>query len=53
MWNVLHYPAGSVPVTEVQEGEDDPTTYKDGYDDMWTKAIRKDMVGSVGMPLGV
>ena len=53
IWNALHYPAGSVPVTEVLPEEEDPSLYKDGYEDMWTKAIRKDMVGSAGMPVGV
>ena len=52
-WNALHYPAGSVPVSEVLPGEDDPCKYNDRFNDLWTKAIRKDIVGSVGMPLGV
>ena len=52
MWSVLHYPAGVVPITSVTEEE---TTYvaDDGHNDLWTKGIRKDLVGSAGMPVGV
>lgn len=50
MWNAIHYPAGTVPVTVVQEGEE---TYQDEYNDLWTSAIKKDIKGSVGMPVGV
>ena len=38
IWNILHYPAGVVPVTEVKEGEDQ--VYEDGFNDMVTKMIR-------------
>jgi fatty acid amide hydrolase len=51
LWNVLHWPAGTVPVTEVQAGEE--YGYEDSYNDRWTKAIKDDMQGSVGMPLSV
>jgi fatty acid amide hydrolase len=53
MWNALHYPAGSVPVTEVLRGEDNAKQYQDAYDDVWTRAIQRDIVGSEGMPIGV
>lgn len=50
MWNTLHFPSGVVPVTQVLEGEE---TYEDNYNDSWTKAIKEDIKGSLGMPLGV
>lgn len=51
IWNLVHYPCGVVPVGEVQGGEHE--IYEDEYNDMWTKAIRRDIKDSVGMPLGV
>mmetsp|Transcript_10486 Transcript_10486/g.7826 ORF Transcript_10486/g.7826 Transcript_10486/m.7826 type:complete len:112 (-) Transcript_10486:59-394(-) len=50
-WNVLNFPAGVVPVTEVLPGED--SGYKDSLEDKWTRVIRDDMEGSAGMPIGV
>lgn len=50
MWSVLHYPAGTVPMTVMR---DDESTYDDGFNDLWTKAIRKDIAGTAGMPIGV
>lgn len=41
IWNSIHYPGGTVPITEVLPGEDQ--AYEDGYNDAWTKAIRKDI----------
>jgi len=51
LWNMLHFPSGIVPVTEVLAGED--KGYDDGFNDMITKSVREDMAGSQGMPLGV
>lgn len=53
LWNVLHYPCGVVPVTEVQPGEDDPSTYSDQYNDKWTQALKDEQSDSIGMPLCV
>jgi Asp-tRNA(Asn)/Glu-tRNA(Gln) amidotransferase A subunit family amidase len=50
MWSVLHYPAGTVPMTVMR---DDEISYEDGFNDLWTKAIRKDIAGTAGMPVGV
>lgn len=50
LWNVLHYPAGSVPVTTVQEDEQD---FEDGYRDGWTNLINQTCQGSAGMPISV
>jgi hypothetical protein len=50
-FNLIPYPSGSIPVTEVLTGED--VGYIDGYNDKWTNSIKKDMIGSVGMPLSV
>jgi Asp-tRNA(Asn)/Glu-tRNA(Gln) amidotransferase A subunit family amidase len=51
LWNVLSYPAGVVPVTEVLEGEDRAENYQDGFNDVLTKRLRESISDSVGMPL--
>jgi hypothetical protein len=38
LWNVLHYPAGIVPVTEVLPGEDQG--YEDSYNDSITRLCK-------------
>eukprot|EP00347_Sterkiella_histriomuscorum_P000336 403376262 len=55
LWNLLHYPAGSLPVTQVKHEEtvDPETTYQDGFNDPWTKVIRDDIKDSAGMPISV
>jgi fatty acid amide hydrolase len=54
LWNVLNYPAGVVPVTQVEAGEDSADGgYGDSYGDLFTRKIRDSMPGSRGMPLGV
>lgn len=62
IWNLLHYPAGSLPVTEVTQDEaltahqislGHEYRYEDGYDDDWTRVIRDDIQGSEGMPVSV
>ncbi|CDW87889.1 amidase family protein [Stylonychia lemnae] len=50
-FTITHYPIGVVPVTEVQEGED--LTYDDGVNDMITMNIKKDMKGTVGLPVTI
>ena len=50
-WSLLHYPAGVVPVGTVAPGED--TGYVDTFDDKWSRIIRRDIRGSVGMPISV
>jgi Amidase len=50
-WNVLHYPAGIVPVTEVMKGEDQ--VYEDGINDLITKKCRDSVKDSAGLPIGV
>ena len=50
-WSLLHYPAGVVPVAKVEPGED--IDYQDEFNDRWTKTIRSDIQGSVGLPLSV
>jgi len=52
LWNLTNFPSGSVPVTEVLPGEEE-SNYEDGYNDVFTHILRKDLKGSAGMPLGV
>lgn len=51
IWNVVHYPAASVPITEVQENEEG--FYMDTHNDILTRKIRHTMQGSKGMPVGI
>jgi len=51
LWNVLNFPCGVVPVTEVAPGED--LQYGDAFNDRWTQAVKENVEGSVGMPIGV
>ena len=48
IWNLVNYPAGCVPISEVLPEEEQG--YEDEYNDIITKTIREDMIGSVGMP---
>lgn len=41
IWNALHYPSGTVPITHVRPLE--ANHYEDSHNDLWTKAIRKDI----------
>ena len=50
MWNVLHYPCGSLPVTTVQSDEQD---FTDKYNDGWTRLLSETTKGSEGMPISV
>lgn len=51
--NVVGYPAGVIPVTEVLAGEDKPECYADAHNDIYTRRLKESMVGSAGMPIGV
>ncbi len=33
LWSILHYPQGVVPITEVEQGEEE---FTDKYNDLWT-----------------
>ena len=53
LWNVLHYPAGVVPITEVLKGEDNSESYSDGFDDVITKKCKDRIRDSVGLPINI
>ena len=56
IFNIVHYPAGVVPVTVVQEGEDQGTYIADSgnvWEDSIARAIQRSEQGSKGMPIGV
>lgn len=50
IWNVLHYPCGSIPVTKVQ---DDEQEFTDGHNDAWTHLLNQTAQGSAGMPISL
>ena len=50
LWNVLHWPSGSLPITKVQEDEQD---FDDAHKDAWTKLLSETAKGSAGLPIGV
>lgn len=50
LWNILGYPSGSVPVTRVEDHEQN---FTDKYKDGWTKLINETCSGSEGMPINV
>lgn len=50
IWNCFDFPAGIVPVTKVESTDEE---YEDGYQDLITKTIKSDIVGSRGMPIGI
>eukprot|EP01064_Diplonema_japonicum_P032484 TRINITY_DN6112_c1_g3_i2.p1 TRINITY_DN6112_c1_g3~~TRINITY_DN6112_c1_g3_i2.p1 ORF type:complete len:590 (+),score=142.74 TRINITY_DN6112_c1_g3_i2:1964-3733(+) len=50
LWNNFHFPAGSVPVTHVQDTETTyPVTYKDNLD----TAAASDLKNATGLPINV
>jgi len=51
IWNILHFPAGVLPVTEVLPEEEN--VYSDNYNDIVTKKCRSNVQGSAGMPIAV
>jgi fatty acid amide hydrolase len=50
LWNLLDYPAGVVPVRQVQEGED---IYDSKERDSFVKVAKEIMSGSVGLPVSI
>ena len=53
LYNILDYPAGVVPVTQVLSGEDDPKIFNDNYNDRITAKLRNSIRGSMGLPIGL
>ena len=43
-------PCGAVPITHVEQHEQ---IYEDTFNDRFTKPLRENMEGSVGLPVGV
>jgi len=50
MWNTLNYPCGAMPITAVQNDEQD---FTDSHNDGWTKLLNQTAEGSEGMPVSV
>jgi fatty acid amide hydrolase len=50
MWNYLNFPAGVLPITKVRENEQ---TYQPAYDDNFAKALKGNVEGSLGLPVGI
>ncbi|XP_062852597.1 fatty-acid amide hydrolase 1 [Trichomycterus rosablanca] len=54
LYNVLNFPVGSVPVTEVTvEDEEQLDHYKGNFGDIWDKVFVKAVRGGVGLPVAV
>jgi len=51
LWSILHYPGGVVPVTTVQEDEQEYSG--DGHNDGWTRLLNESAKNSEGMPITV
>ena len=49
-WNVIGYPAGIMPVTNVLPNEQ---SFQDKYNDEWSKLINEDAKDSKGMPVSI
>lgn len=49
-WNIMHYPAGVLPVTVCKNDELD---FEDEFRDFYTKNIQKCMKQSAGLPVAV
>ena len=43
LWNLLNFPAGTIPVTKVYQNEEN---YKDDFNDNWTNGLENDVKGS-------
>ena len=50
LWNILHYPSGSMPITQVLKDEEE---FEDNHNDGWTKCMKETTKGSQGMPISV
>ncbi|KAF4078821.1 hypothetical protein AMELA_G00185860 [Ameiurus melas] len=54
LYNVLNFPAGVVPVTEVTaEDEDQLKHYRGNFGDIWDKTFVEAVRGGVGLPIAV
>jgi hypothetical protein len=53
MYNVLDLPAGSVPITLVQEGNDTVIEGKERTIDIIYLKMKAEMSGAVGLPVNV
>ncbi|XP_026801453.3 fatty-acid amide hydrolase 1 [Pangasianodon hypophthalmus] len=54
LYNVLNFPVGVVPVTEVTaEDEDELKHYRGNFGDVWDKIFVKAIRGGVGLPIAV
>ncbi|KAB5583822.1 hypothetical protein PHYPO_G00100050 [Pangasianodon hypophthalmus] len=54
LYNVLNFPVGVVPVTEVTaEDEDELKHYRGNFGDVWDKLFVKAIRGGVGLPIAV
>jgi len=53
IWNLVEFPAGVIPVTDVLKEESENPKYEDSYNDGMTAAIRDDLADSQGMPIGI
>ncbi|KAM3910013.1 fatty-acid amide hydrolase 1-like [Leptodactylus fuscus] len=54
LYNVLHFPAGVVPVgTVITEDEEELKGYRGYSNDPWDKLFKKAVEGGVGLPLSV
>ena len=48
IWNVIGYPSGILPITNVKA---DDQTFTDKYSDSWTKLIQSNCADSEGLPV--
>ena len=48
IWNVIGYPSGIMPITNVKADEQ---TFTDKYSDSWTKLIQSNCADSEGLPV--
>ena len=50
LWNGMDFPSGTIPFTVVKENEQ---TYESVHADKFTKAYKKTMENTTGMPIGL
>ncbi|CAD8092541.1 unnamed protein product [Paramecium sonneborni] len=53
MWNVVDFPAGSLPITTVQNDEDLEIPGKQNSWDLVYHFMKKDLQGAIGLPINV
>ncbi|KAF6020082.1 FAAH [Bugula neritina] len=53
LFNVLNFPSGAVPITKVTTEDIEKDMVNFPTKDMWHKAIKKNLEGSKGLPVGV